>query len=363
MATPPWMIYGAYGYTGRLVAAEAVRRGHRPLLAGRDGARLRELGVRLGLDWRAFALDDHAAVERGLTGVDVVLNTAGPFDSTSRPLLEAAIVLGTSYADISGELDVYEAIFARAEEIRRAGIAVVLGVGFDVVPTDCLAVRAARELGGAESLEIAVGTTGGASGGTLRATVRMAGLGGRTRRDGELAPEPVGSRTLSIHLPAGDRGMISAPLGDLASAYRSAGAPTISTFLIVPPGLRAVASAGARIGAWLATIQPIQKGVDALIRRFVDGPDAEALATSRTESWVRAVNGGASVEFMLDAPGGYTYSRASAVSAVEHLVVARRPGVMTPAQAFGEAFIDEIPSSVLWRRRDGGAWQKVPLAS
>src|SRR5688572_30696176 len=168
MPTPPWMIYGAYGFTGRLMAAEAVRRGHRPVLAGRSESRLRELGKTLSLDWRAFALDDPHEIERRLTGIDVVINSAGPFDATTHPFIDACMKMGTSYTDICGELDVYEQIFAREEEVRRAGITVVTGVGFDVVPTDCLAVRAAREIGAPTSLEIAVGTSGGLSPGTMR---------------------------------------------------------------------------------------------------------------------------------------------------------------------------------------------------
>src|SRR5688572_3399622 len=104
MATPPWMIYGAYGFTGRMMAAEAVKRGHRPILAGRSESRLREVGVQLRLDWRAFALDNPSEIERGLTGIDVVVNAAGPFDATTHPLLDACMTMGTNYADICGEL-------------------------------------------------------------------------------------------------------------------------------------------------------------------------------------------------------------------------------------------------------------------
>ena len=48
-STPRWLLYGASGYTGRMIAEEAVRRGHRPVLAGRSAERVRPLAESLGL--------------------------------------------------------------------------------------------------------------------------------------------------------------------------------------------------------------------------------------------------------------------------------------------------------------------------
>jgi short subunit dehydrogenase-like uncharacterized protein len=359
MAAPPWMIYGAYGYTGRLIAEEAVRRRARPVLAGRSEEKLRALGTRLGLDWRAFGLDDPKAIDRGLTGIDVVLNAAGPFGGTCRPVLDGCIRMGTTYCDIAGELDAYEAMFARQEEVRSAGIAVVPGVGFDVVPTDCLAMRAARELPGATLLELGVGTSGGASGGTLRATVRMAAQGGRARRNGELVREAVGDRAFTVRLPSRERAVVSAPLSDLVSAFESTAIPNISTYLVVPAPLRAIAVGGARFGSWLASITPVRAAVDALIGRFVDGPDEEALDRSRTETWLRVTRGDETIDYYLDAPGGYSYTMVCANLAVDRLLERRTPGVHSPAGAFGEEFMFEVPQSTLWRRVGRGAWEQV----
>ena len=356
------MIYGAYGYTGRLLAIEAVRRGHRPILAGRSEERLRALAGELRLNWRAFTVDSASDVGAALRGVALVLNAAGPFGTTSRPLLDACLAIGTSYTDISGEVDVYEKIFARDAEVRSRGVSVVMGIGFDVIPTDCLAMRAARELGGADALEIAVGTTGGASAGTLRATVRMAGLGSYVRRSGTLHAHRVGDDSVVVRLPHGIRGTVSAPLGDLSSAYRSTGVRDITTYLLVPKGLRRIAPAVARFGAWLASMRPVQNVVDAIIKRFVDGPDEEALASSRTESWVRVRAAERTLEYMLAAPGGYAYTAVAGIRAVERIMRDRPVGVRTPAQALGEEFIAEIPESELWVRRDAGSWQRSPLA-
>jgi short subunit dehydrogenase-like uncharacterized protein len=352
------MIYGAYGYTGTLLAEEAARRGHRPLLAGRSSQKLRALGERLGLEWRTFSLDDPDDVDRGITGIDVVLNAAGPFGSTSRPMLDACLRMGTSYADIAGELDAYEAMFERQDEALRAGVMVVPGVGFDVVPTDCLAVRGARELPGATRLELAVGTSGGTSGGTLRATIRMAARGGRARRERRLVDEPIGAHVIAVKLPPGERGMVSAPLSDLVSAYASTAIPNIVTYLIVPSSLRSIAAGAARAGSWLATLGVVRAIAETFIRRMVEGPDEVGLRRGRTETWLRVSRNRESIDYYLDAPGGYAYTRDCAITAVERMLLRRDNGVLTPAQAFGEDFMFTVASSELWMRRTG-AWERV----
>jgi short subunit dehydrogenase-like uncharacterized protein len=354
-----WMIYGAYGYTGTLIAEEAVRRGHRPILGGRSEPKLRELGTRLGLDWRAFSLDDKAGAHRALMGLELLLNAAGPFGQTCRPMLDACLEIGTSYADIAGELDAFGEMFRRGDEAKRVGIAVVPGVGFDVVPTDSLAVLAARELPGATSLEIAVGTTGGASGGTLRTTVRVAGHGGRARRDGVIIEEPVGTRVLAVQLPEHESGMISAPLSDLTTAFHSTGIRNISTYLMVPASFRNFAAGAARFGGWLASFGVVRGVAEAIIGRFVDGPDEAARASARTRCWARATRGDETLELMLDAPSGYAYTQHIAVTAAERLLASRPTGVLSPAQAFGPEIVHTVPESRLWRRRGGEAWERL----
>src|SRR5579883_219884 len=112
MAEPRWMIYGANGYTGRLVAEEAVRRGHRPMLAGRSGEKMQPIADKLGLDCVAFALDDPAEIARRLQGYALVFHSAGPFVFTSEPMVRACLTVGASYLDVTGELSVFQGTFA-----------------------------------------------------------------------------------------------------------------------------------------------------------------------------------------------------------------------------------------------------------
>ena len=134
-----WMIYGANGYTGRLAARLAKDRHLGPVLAGRHAEPIKQLAHELGCEARVFDLADAASAATHLAGVRAVLHCAGPFSATSRPMLDACLRAGAHYLDITGEIAVFEAIHSRRQEVSDAGIVAIPGVGFDVVPTDCLA--------------------------------------------------------------------------------------------------------------------------------------------------------------------------------------------------------------------------------
>ena len=85
-----WLLYGANGYTGRLVAEEAVRRGLQPILAGRNADELEALGQRLHLPVRVFGLDAPTAVRAGLQDVGLVLHCAGPTPPRARPATDGS---------------------------------------------------------------------------------------------------------------------------------------------------------------------------------------------------------------------------------------------------------------------------------
>src|SRR5262245_32221490 len=138
MSHTTWMIYGATGTTGTLIAEEAIRRGHEPVLAGRSAASLAALGKRLGLPWKAVGLDERDQLQRAVSEVDVVLNAAGPFIATAPPLVAACLAAGTDYLDIAGEIPVLQHLFARDQAARERNIALIGGVGFGVVASNGL---------------------------------------------------------------------------------------------------------------------------------------------------------------------------------------------------------------------------------
>src|SRR5687768_8923152 len=140
------VLYGATGYTGRLIARLASTYDIRPILAGRNPDAVAALARELGFEHRVFSLDDDAALERALRGASAVLHCAGPFSLTSEPMANACLRTGVHYIDITGEIDVFEQLHARDAAARAAGMMLLPGAGFDVVPSDCLAAHLKRRL-------------------------------------------------------------------------------------------------------------------------------------------------------------------------------------------------------------------------
>src|SRR5262245_29982361 len=170
MSRSGFMIYGAYGYTGELIARQAIARGHRPVLAGRRRDELDKLSRELDLPNVCVALDEPARLREALGQVGVVCHAAGPFIHTSAPMVEACLEAGTSYVDITGEITVFRSVFARHDEAERRGVALLPGAGFDVVPSDCLARFVADAVPGATELQIAFASLGRPSAGTAKAS-------------------------------------------------------------------------------------------------------------------------------------------------------------------------------------------------
>lgn len=350
-AAGEWMIYGATGYTGELVAREAVRRGERPILAGRNHAAVERLAAELRLPSRAFALDDPAAVERGLAGpprVAVVLHCAGPFVHTSPPMVRACLAAGAHYLDITGEIPVFEAVLAQGPAAREAGVALLPGVGFDVVPSDCLAGRLADALSDAIELDLAFATSrGGFSRGTLKTMVESLPQTGAVRRGGRIVPVPIAYDVREIEFSCGRRWAMTIPWGDVATAYHTTGIPNIRVYTAAPPRSIRRARRFGRVAPLLAW-RPLKRVLQGAIGRSVSGPTPQARETARVYLWGEARNAaGDRVTATLETPEGYRLTAESAVECVLRVRAgAVRSGSWTPARAFGPHFAAELPGVV-----------------
>jgi short subunit dehydrogenase-like uncharacterized protein len=243
------LIYGANGYTGELVVERAVGKGLRPIVAGRSREAIRELAQSYGLPHRVFDLEEPARVREGMRGVGVVIHCAGPYSKTSRPMLDACLAERAHYLDITGEYAVLDAILARDAEARTAGIVVIPAVGFDVVPTDCMAASLAAALPSAVRLELAFGGEMEPSPGTAKTTVENLHVGALVRENGELV-ELKKPRTREIPFATGTRFAMSIPWGDLVTAFHSTGIPNITVYMVVP-------KTAARMAPMLRTWAPV----------------------------------------------------------------------------------------------------------
>lgn len=341
-----WMIYGASGYTGRLIVEQALDEGPRPILAGRSAARIEALAKETGCPFRVFTLDRVEAAALNLEGVAAVLNCAGPFAETAEPMIEACLQSGTHYLDITGEYGVIEHAARQHQRAVDAGIVIMPAVGFDVVPSDCLAAQLAVALPTACELELAFAAFGGMSSvspGTATTALAHLGQGGLARIDSKIQRVPVAWQTAKIPFPSGERDAVTIPWGDIASAYYTTGIPNIRVSMALP----AEQIRGMRRWRWLlplARLWPIQWLGRRWIKRTVRGPSPSDRAQGHAEFWGRVTDSqGRTAEATLTTPEGYTLTAATALAIVQRVAAEGvPPGFSTPAKAFGGAFIEQI---------------------
>lgn len=340
------LLYGANGYTGRRIAEEARRRGMRPVLAGRDAAKIEALAKELDCPFRVFGLESAETIAGQLAGVRAVLNCAGPFSQTARPMMDACIRAGVHYLDITGEIDVIEAAAARHEQAAAAGVSLIPAVGFDVVPSDCLAAKLAEELPGATHLELAFETFGRMSQGTMKTMLEALPLGGRARIEGKIVHVPTGWKRLHVPFRNGLRWAVTVPWGDVASAWHSTGIPNIEVYLAVPRwqirGMRL-------LRPFLPLLRPgwVRRPFEGLIGRFVRGPSSQQEQAERGSFWGRARDDqDRAVSATLETPAGYLLTVLTALAALDKILAGAVPvGFATPSNAFGPDFILTIPGT------------------
>jgi short subunit dehydrogenase-like uncharacterized protein len=344
MSDQSLLIYCANGYTGELVAQEAVRRGLRPILAGRNSEAVRALAGRFDLEGRVFSLDDPSPLTEGLAGVAVVLHCAGPFIRTSKPMVAACLSAGAHYLDITGEISVFESVQRRGEEARAAGVSLIPGVGFDVVPTDCLAARLAAALPDATHLTLAFTSEGGStSRGTMKTMVESLPYAGAVRRNGHIVPVPMAMDARKFEFTCGSRWATTIPWGDVSTAFHTTGIPNIRVYSGAPP------SAIKRMRRMrpflpLAGLTPVKRLAQWWIGRTVTGPDEEVRRTARVCLWGEVHNAAGEVRrATAETPEGYAFTAMASVEcAARVLDGAVDAGAWTPARAFGADLAFEL---------------------
>ncbi|HEX5755617.1 MAG TPA: saccharopine dehydrogenase NADP-binding domain-containing protein [Arenimonas sp.] len=340
-----WMIYGANGYTGQLIAEAAVERGLKPVLAGRNAQALETLGQRLSLPVRVFGLDHAQAVENGLNGIALVLHCAGPFSQTCAPMLEGCLAVGAHYLDITGEIDVFAHCHAQHARAAQRGIVVLPGSGFDVVPTDCLAALLKARMPKALSLVLAFEAGGGPSPGTAKTSVEGLGHGGRVRKDGVLQAVPLAWKTRDFERDGQWRSAMTIPWGDVYTAFVSTGIPDIEVYMAMPPALIARMRRLGPLGPLLRW-RPLQRWLQARIERRMDGPSARTRERSDCVVWgeVRDANG-FEERLQLRTPNGYSLTVDAALGIAQRLLSGARPagGYYTPSQLMGADYVLGLP--------------------
>lgn len=344
------MIYGAYGYTGELTVREARAFGVEPVLAGRNADKLAALEARSGqgMETRAVGLDDPAALDAALSDIEVVIHCAGPFSATSKPMVAACLRTGTHYLDITGEMGVFERLRHKGKDAEQAGIMTLPGIGFDVVPTDCIAARLKEELPSATHLELAFGAVGGGtSRGTMKTAAENLSEGGAVRRNGAIVKVPSAYMTKSLDFGDGkERMAVSIPWGDVSTAYFSTGIPNITCYMKAAPKMIRGMKLSRLVLPLLGT-GFVQKRLISRINAGPAGPTDEQRAKAVTYIWGAAWDDdGRRVERRLRTVEGYTLTaRSGLVAARKVLEGGAKPGFQTPTTAFGWRYVEELEGS------------------
>jgi short subunit dehydrogenase-like uncharacterized protein len=340
------LIYGANGYTGRLIAQEAAQRGLKPLLAGRQRDAVSALADELGLLRRVFELNNPVEIARNLDGVDVVLHCAGPFSRTSAPMLKACLDLNVNYLDITGEIDVFQQCHRVDARAKSQGVVVLPGSGFDVVPTDCVAAMLKRRLPDATHLTLAFEAGGGPSPGTAKTSVEGMGSGGRARINGELTSVPLAWKRRDFLRDGKPRSAMTIPWGDVYTAYVSTGIPNIETYMALPPKT-------IQRMRWMRHLRPLlglkiaQDFMKKRVEQTTPGPSAERRGDSDCYIWGEVRNAaGNEAKLALITPNGYDLTVTASLGIAEHLLERPRRlggGYFTPSMLMGADYVLTLP--------------------
>lgn len=345
MQTNSFLLYGANGYTGELIARYAHQYNLQPIIAGRRKEVIEPLANRLQLPYRIFDMNDEAALLAALKEVKVVVNAAGPFQLTAKQMTEACLLTHTHYLDINGDIAVFEMLKRFDDTAKKAGIMLLPGAGFDVVPTDCIALQLKKLLPGAITLQLAFATLGGGlSHGTATTMVTKLGQGGAIRKDGKIIRRPLGQKGMWVDFGIKKLFVMSIPWGDISTAYSSTAIPDIESYTGIPRKVYYLLKLQFLFN-WLLRTNLIRNYLKKKINRRPAGPSDEQRNKAISLVWGRATDAAGKIATVrLSGPEGYTLTTLATLIIVQKVLSGNfLVGYQTPASAYGENLVMEIP--------------------
>ncbi|MCL4410088.1 MAG: saccharopine dehydrogenase NADP-binding domain-containing protein [Gammaproteobacteria bacterium] len=338
-----WMIYGANGYTGELIAREAIAHQQQPILAGRNSEKVAALATELGLQARAFELNSVGQVAKQLKDIDLVVHCAGPFELTAEVMMKACIASKTHYLDITGELDVFELAASFQDQAKAAGVVLCPGVGFDVIPTDCVAAQLKQQMPDATHLRLGFDSRSRMSRGTAKTSVRRIGEGGAIRKNGKITAVPLAYKAEKIDFGGGEKMAMTIPWGDVSTAYYSTGIGNVEVFIPAHPKL---VSRMRRMNwfRWLFRTEMMKNWLMKKIDNQPAGPKDEEREKHYTWVWGEVKNAqGETLTMRKQVLNGYTLTAQGAVFMAMH-VLATGPagGFYTPSKLYGPELVEKF---------------------
>lgn len=336
------MIYGANGYSGELIARQAIKQGLMPIIAGRNNDNIKSLVKELSLDCLVFDLSDQQIITENLRDIEVVIHCAGPFSHTAEPMIEACLQSKTHYLDITGEIAVFEMAKAFNKQAQEAGIVICPGVGFDVIPTDCLASQLKELMPDATHLALGFDSKSGFSPGTAKTSVEGLAQGGRIRKDSKIIQVPLAAKTRKIDFGNGEKLAMTIPWGDVSTAHFTTGIANIEVYIPASPNLVKKLKRMNYL-RWLLGMGFVQNFLKKRIEKSVKGPNKKQRAQLKTYLWGEVKNAkGESKELRLVTSNGYTLTVTGGLKMVEHTLKTDKAGYFTPSTLVNNQLLDEI---------------------
>jgi len=345
MQSNSFLLYGANGYTGELIARYSHQYNLQPILAGRRKEVIEPLANKLNFPYRIFDLNDTAVLNTVLKEVKAVIHAAGPFQFTAMKIIEACLQTGVHYIDINGDIAVFEMIKRYDAAAKKAGIMLLPGAGFDVVPTDCVALQLKKRLPDAVALKLAFATiNGGLSHGTASTMITRLGEKGAVRKDGKIIRRPLGENGMWVDFGVKKLFVMSIPWGDISTAYSTTGIPDIETYTGISKNVYNILKLQPLFN-WMLRTKFIRKFIQNKINLRPAGPNDEQRSKATSLVWGQARNAkGETATVRLSGPEGYTLTTHATLIIVQKVLNGNfSPGYQTPANAYGENLVMEIP--------------------
>lgn len=340
-----FLLYGANGYTGELITKIVHSYDLVPILAGRRREALEPMAHKLNTSFRVADLQDNAALDDALKDVALVLHAAGPFKRTAKPMIEACIRNKKHYIDITGEIEVYEMAKRYDDAAKKAGIMIMPGVGFDVVPTDCIALFLKNKMPDAIELKLAFTSLGGGlSHGTALTMAEGMGNKSATRSGGKIVPVPLGHKGMMVDFGIKEVFVMTIPWGDISTAYTTTGIPNIETYTGVSPKTFKMLKYQS-IYNWLLRTSFMRNRALKKINSRPAGPSDEYRAKAKAAVWGEVKNEkGTTARARLIGPDGYTLTAHSSLIIAGKILAGNfKTGYQTPAGCYGADLILEVP--------------------
>jgi short subunit dehydrogenase-like uncharacterized protein len=343
----PVLLYGSNGYTARLLLPRLRALGIDVIVAGRNATAIHRVAEECRSTARVFGLEDPRHIDECLHDVSAVLNAAGPFSRTAPPLIDACLRQRVDYLDLSGELEPITYAATSGAFARSLGVMLLPAIGFDVVPSDCLAVHLANGMPGAERLTLSISASNLLSRGSARTFVENAGTWVHVRREGALEPMRLRTQTRWIDFGGGQRPTIAVSWGDLVTAFHSTGIPNIEVYFEAT-AFRWTAVTVNQYFGWALRGDGAKAWLDGMAKGLPDGPGDQERARERSVIVAEVSRGTERRGARLVTPEAYTFTAevASRV-ALEVLGGKRTPGFVTPARLFGADFVLGVPGVTL----------------